>query len=152
MADAFVVTGYTLYQPESVLGERVGSAGVLAAYLKELQGATSEVIGSAPRAEGASGSLVIAVKPGNTSRFWLVGVTALSPEVRAKLMKALEAVHPLDVRGGPIAVAMNFNAWGGSPPSASQQSPPIPDEWEKAIKGAKAPMALPDGVLQVVWP
>ena len=150
---SFVMTSLVLYQPDAVLKERIGGVGSLGSYLKELRSEAGRVFASVSKADGVSGSIVVAVKPGGLSRFWLVlGSNKLPRGLETSLLDRLTAVRAVSVSGGPIAVALNFDAWGGGQPILSEgEHIPIPEEWRKAMKG-RPPGVIPDAPLQVLWP
>ncbi len=152
--NAFVSTSLTLYQPDGVLRERTGNNVVpLSSYVKELNSAAEKAFASVPRSPGVTGSIVVAVKPGKLSRFWLVlGKNKLPKGLAESLLKQLSAITPLQVSKGPIAIAINFNAWGGGQPIlAPNEQFPIPDEWQAAMQGQTSGV-IPDAPLHIIWP
>jgi len=152
-SQGFVMTSVALYQPDAVLKERLGDVAPLSSYLRELQSEAARVFVSVPKSSGVTGSIVVAVKPGGLSRFWLVlGSSRLPPGFEAALVARLAAVKSMSVKGGPVAVALNFDAWGGGQPILTGgEHVPIPNEWRTAMKGKPAGV-LPDAPLQVLWP
>ena len=150
----FMLTSVALYQPDPVLRERMGAdATPLSTYLKALQAEASAVFSNAGGGAGTSGSIVVAVKPGGQSRVWLVlGQNKLNAALRGALITRLQAVQPVVAVTGPIAFALNFNAWGaGTPILQPGEHVPIPEEWKAAMKGQPAGV-IPDAPLRVLWP
>jgi hypothetical protein len=145
----FAVTSIALYQPDSVLRERVGTdAREFAKYLKALEAAAEVAFASLSNADGVTGSIVVALKPGGLARFWLVlGSNRLPQGLQETLLEGLASIPPLSVANGPVAAALNFNAWGGGRPIlAAGELVPIPEEWRSAVG------VLPDAPLKIVWP
>jgi hypothetical protein len=150
----FMLTSVALYQPDPVLRERMGAdATPLSNYIKALQAEASAIFSNAERGDGLSGSIVVAVKPGGQSRVWLVlGQNKLDPALREALIARLQRVQPVVAVSGPIAFALNFNAWGaGTPILQPAEHIPIPEEWKAAMKGQPAGV-MPDAPLEVLWP
>jgi len=150
-AAPFVVSGLVLYQPNNMLAFRIrNDARAFANYLGQVEARETALFAQAGPHRGVSGAIVIAIKPGGQSRAWLV----LGPNVQldptpAHIKAEAEAVPPLPVQAGPIAVAILFKAWGGGLPVTDAAHPaPIPLEWA----GAAAPEMVPDGPLARIWP
>lgn len=152
-AGPFQVTGAVLYQPNAMLVARLGTDGArpLAMYLRQISAAMAQVIAAAPARPGVSAALVVGVKPDGAVRTWLVAPAgAFSPELAEQLQTAAEAVPPMEVQNGPIAFAVEFNAWGGGAPITDARHPvPMPQEW---MQGAPpGPELVPDGVFARIW-
>lgn len=150
----FAVTSIALYQPDDVLRDRVGTdTQEFAKYLKALEVAGEGAFASFSNADGATGSIVVALKPGGLARFWLVlGGNKLPPGLREALLEGLASIPPVSVANGPVAAALNFDAWGGGKPILSTgEALPIPEEWRSAL-GGSLPGVRPDAPLKMVWP
>jgi hypothetical protein len=149
---AYRPTALSLYQPEAVLKARVDNR-LLAGYVHEVSGAARAVFSSAPRGPGVTGAIVVAVKPGGGSRVWLVlGDNTLATATAEALVRRAGALAPLAVQNGPVAFALNFEAWGGGKPITTAQQPrPVPEDWARAIAGVPDAV-LPDAALAKLWP
>ncbi len=141
-----------LYQPDDVLLARLGMEGQnsVPAYIGRINTALTGVFSKAPAQSGVTAAIVLGVKPGGAVRAWIVAPPgAFSDDFTAQLQAAAQAVPPLPVQNGPVALAIIFNAWGGGPPLPSGTNPPTPKEWMAGAKGAEA---VPDGVFARIWP
>jgi hypothetical protein len=151
----FLVTGMGSYQDEAVLQRRIGPDGAkaLADYVDAVVRALGDHVVGLPRAGGASVAMVIAVKPGRQSRAWLVHVeAAVSAELEAELIERALSVQPLAVDGGPIALYVLADLWGGGAPVVSETDPyPVPMEWLQALQQSGGGR-LPEAALDVLWP
>jgi len=153
-AKGFETENVVLYQPESVLSERVPSVEELAGYIKRLQGVCAEFFADAATPETLH--IVVALKPGRQSRVWFVSSSPSPSGVnRESLRLRLEAVTPIEVQHGPVAFAISARIAGGNgnvPSGEGAYQPPIPKEWQDAAKGHGEALAIPDGFLALVWP
>ena len=152
-AAAFDMTSVGLYQPSIAYEERVGDVKPLSDYIAALREEARRTFEAASPGPGITGAIVVAVRPGNSSRVWLVtGENVLSPTVSESLRRRLEAVPAVTVKNGPIGFAMNFNAWGGGKPIPVPESYPIPvpQEWRDALTAGGG--YLPDDALPKAWP
>jgi hypothetical protein len=151
----FLVTAMGTYQDESVLQERIGPDGAqaLANYVDAVVHALGDHVVGLPRARGANVAVVMAVKPGQQSRAWLVHLDgAVTAELEATLVQRALSVPPLAVDGGPIAVYIVADLWGGGAPVVSETDPyPVPMEWLEAIRQVGGGR-LPEAALEVLWP
>ncbi len=146
--NAFTMTSITLYLPNEALRERGPSVEALAGYVKALVAKANGILTAAPRGRGATGALVVGLKPPARSRLWvMVGDSSRKSEFVRALKAPLEAVPPPSVRGFN-AFAINFNAWGGGTPLA-EPLPPVPQEWRRVITHEGV---LPDVAFEAVWP
>jgi hypothetical protein len=150
-AATFTMVSIALYLPENAMVERGPPVEPLVAYFKALVAAADAVLAAGPPQPGATGALVVALKPPARSRVWLmVGDVARTGAFTSALKGPLEAV-PAPAVNGYNAFAINFTAWGGGAPLPRSPMPlPIPDEWLKAMTGDGG--VLPDSVLKVLWP
>ncbi|MFC5372322.1 hypothetical protein ACFPIF_07165 [Brevundimonas faecalis] len=148
-AEAWVGKDVVLYLPDPVMKKRV-EVSALSPYVQAAGAAAEGAVRAAPVQPGASGMLLLMVKPDGRARAWVVtGEPALSPETVAAVVKAVEALPAPAVREGPILVGIGFDAWGGGPPPAGA-SPPIPRDWYGHF--AKDGGLLDDAFMARVWP
>ena len=148
-AEAFVGKDVVLYLPDPVMKARV-EVSALSPYVNAASVAAEGTVRAAPVQPGASGMLLLMVKPGGRAKAWVVtGEPAPKPETVAAVVKAVEAVPAPAVREGPILVGVGFEAWGGGAPPAGA-SPPIPRDWYAYF--AKDGGRLDDAFMARVWP
>jgi hypothetical protein len=149
-AKAFAATTMSLYLPEETMLERGPPTSLLVDYVKALLAAAEKAVAAAPVGRGASGALVVALKPPGRSRVWvMVGDGAREAEFTTLFKGPLEAVPPPAGVRDVDAFALQFNVWGGGTPLPSA-SVPVPAEWLRALP--KGGGMLPDDALRVVWP
>jgi hypothetical protein len=152
MSAVYQQKSVVLYQPDDVLLARLGMDGQnsVPAYIGRINTVLTGVFSKAPAQSGVTAAIVLGVKPGGAVRAWIVAPPgAFSDDFTAQLQAAAQAVPPLPVQNGPVALALIFNAWGGGPPLPSGTNPPTPKEWMAGAKGAEA---VPDGVFARIWP
>ncbi len=148
-AEAWVGKDVVLYLPDPVMKARVEVAA-LSPYVDAATAAAEGAVRAAPLQPGASGMVLLMVKPGGRAKAWVVtGEPALKPDTVAAMVKAVEAVPAPPVREGPILVGVGFNAWGGGAPPAGA-SPPIPRDWYSYFP--KDGGRLDDAFMARVWP
>jgi hypothetical protein len=129
------------YQPDAVLKARLGpDEAKLTGYIRHVDRAAEAALAKTT-APGFQAALVIALKPGGTSRAWLVSKAKIAPDRRDDLTAAAESVPPPSVQGGPVALAIVFNAYGGGgKPVVDAAHPiPIPPEWRGKIPQSTLP-------------
>ncbi len=148
----FKMTSVALYQPEEMIPIRFGGeVETLADYINSLRASAEASFAGAKRGQGATGAIVVALRPGPRSKVWLaLGDNRLDDDLKQALIRTLEAVPPPEVHGGPFAFSINFEAWGGGKPVSTREDPlAIAPEWRDAkVDGG----LLPDAVLDVIWP
>ncbi|MDY0748214.1 hypothetical protein SNE35_27180 [Paucibacter sp. R3-3] len=145
-ADALTMHSVVLLQPDALMKERVQDVDRFSAYIKAL---VREAQVPGPGA-AASGFIVVALRPGAQSRFWLDfdgGEAALNPMVRAALLKQLTHVPAIEVRQGPVVFALNVGLYGGKP---SPRIAPSPQEFREASKQAGRPLEVGE-LVERIW-
>ncbi|NWE50860.1 hypothetical protein [Brevundimonas sp. P7753] len=148
-AEAWVGKDVVLYLPDPVMKARV-EVSALSPYVNAAAIAAEGAVRAAPVQPGASGMLLLMVKPGGQAKAWVVtGDPAPSAETISAMIKAVEAVPAPAVREGPILVGVGFEAWGGGAPPAGA-SPPIPRDWYSYF--SKDGGQLDDAFMARVWP
>ncbi|MGO4409833.1 MULTISPECIES: hypothetical protein [unclassified Brevundimonas] len=148
-AEPWVQKEVVLYLPDRILKQRT-EVSDLAPYLRGAGAAAAAAAKTQPMQPGASGMLLLMVKPGGRSKAWIVtGEPALKPEVADAAIRRVEAVPAPTVREGPILIGLEFDAWGGGAAPASGW-PPIPRDWYAHFP--KDGGALDDALLAKVWP
>ena len=150
----FATSNLVLYQPDDVLQARVPSVQSLSEYVKRIEAVCAKHFADERIPESLQ--VVVAVRPDKSTRIWFISsVYAETPKSRAELQKAIQAVKPCDVVGGPLAFAISATIAGGdgkaSNPSQSS-SPPMPKAWTDAARKKKERVIVPDGILEDVWP
>lgn len=150
-AAPFHTENVVLYQPDEVLKQRVPSVKALGDYIQKLESICEGHFGDSAKASNLA--IVVAVKPGGRSRFWLVPSANADPNDLEKLRTKLAAVPPVAVEGGPLAFALNGSIAGGIKTAADQSGkPPIPKEWVDAMGKTQEAVSVPEGFLKAVWP
>lgn len=147
----FSMDAIILYQEEKILKERLATdASLLAEYALRIEAEAREVFAKEEPQKGVSGAIVIAIKPGKLSRLWLVsGENAFPETLKETLLKKLSVIEAIPVKKGPIAIGLEFAAWGGGTPL--QETHPIPKEWKEATQN-QPDGVVPDAPLAVLWP
>ena len=148
-ADVWVRKKVVLYLPDRVMKERVAVAD-LSPYLAAVDEAVAAAAEAQPIQPGASGMMLLMVKPGERSRAWVVtGEPAMKPDVVAALTGAAGAVPAPSVRQGPILVGLQFDAWGGGAQPEGAVAP-IPRDWYAHFSEDGG--VLDDALMAKVWP
>ncbi len=148
-AQAWVRKKVVLYLPDRVMKERVEIAA-LSPYLTAVDEAVAAAAGTQPMQPGASGMLLLMVKPGERSRAFIVtGEPPMKPEVLEALTAAAVAVPAPSVRQGPILVGLQFDAWGGGAQPEGAVAP-IPRDWYAHFSEDGG--VLDDALMAKVWP
>ena len=148
-AEAWVRKDVVLYLPDHVMKARADEA-TLSPYLQAAGAAAEAAVRAAPVQPGASGMVLVMVKPGQRSRAWVVtGDPAPSAQTLAAMVAAVEAVPAPAVREGAVLVGLGFDAWGGGAAPAGAQ-PPLPRDWYSYF--SKDGGRLDDAFMARVWP
>jgi TonB family protein len=142
----FETTNIVLYQPDDVLQKRLPGAGHLAAYIKKVQSAATDMLAKETNPDTLV--IVTAVRPDKTTRVWLMG-SKLDEKKQTALRQQLEAIPPVEVKDGPVAFAICATIAGGP---EFTDTPPMPEEWKKAAEKLPQPIVIPDAILDGVWP
>ena len=144
----WTMTSITLYLPDFVISERV-SAEALGRYINQLKVEAAKAFADQPTQAGVTGTIIFIVQPDGRSRVWIVsGEPALDATVSDAVTAQLAKTPTPRVSGGPVAVGVNFNAWGGGAPPPGMPMP-IPDSWRRLIP--EAGVRMDDDFLAKVW-
>lgn len=149
----FKMDNVVLYQPDEVLSPRLPDVSAFSDYVKRLQKVCVEYFEKEEKPETLH--VVIAVKPGKKSRVWFVSAKRPNMKALVPLREKLEKVPAAEVFGGSVVFAVSGSIAGGDGKAkvvAGEFRPPIPKEWEEAVKGRKETVEVPDGFLARVWP
>jgi hypothetical protein len=146
-ADVMQRADIILLQPESVLTPRVPNVQGLATYIDRATAQAAEVARQAEAGPPTSGFLVIAIRPGLRSNAWLDFQPPLPPSLADALVRAVRAVMPPAVRGGPVVLAVKAGLWGGSAPGRDF---PAPKEWRAAMDQAGRPLET-EALVERTW-
>jgi len=130
----FKLDSVVMYQPASVVADRVGDPEALKDYEHRLEHDLRDSLAAAPREKGFSAAMVVAVRPGLGAHVWLVSKAPIPAGLAGQLTAAAQAEPPVDVQGGPIAFAVVFDGFGGGGPKVVDKKHPIPipDAWTQA--------------------
>ena len=149
VADVWVRKDVVLYLPDRVMKERVEIAD-LSPYLTAVDEAAAAAAAAQPTQAGASGMMLLMVKPGARSKAWIVtGEPPMKPEIVAALTGAADAVPAPSVRRGAILVGVQFDAWGGGAQPEGAVAP-IPRDWYAHFSEDGG--VLDDDFMARVWP
>lgn len=146
-AEALERADIILLQPESVLAPRVPNVQGLAAYIDKAIAQAAEVTRQAQAGPPTSGFLVIAIRPGLRSNAWLDFQPPLPPPLADAVVRAMRAVTPPSVRGGPVVLAVKAGLWGGTAPGRDF---PAPKEWRAAMDKAGKPLET-EALVERTW-
>jgi len=136
-----------LLQPNKVLSQRIPNVGALSDYIKQLNGAVSKFAGNHPIHKPVSGYVVLAVKPRNRSKAWLVFDPELSPELFNELINGIQTVPAPSVNIGVISFGENVQLWGSQMKNGHFSVPP---EWNAVAKKNKRPMETSE-IIDSLW-
>lgn len=142
----FETTNIVLYQPDDVLKKRLPGEGHLAAYIEKVQSAAAGMLAKVTIPDTLV--IVVAVRPDHSSHVWLMG-SKLDEKTLDALREQLEAIPPVEVKEGPVAFAICATIAGGP---EFTETPPMPEEWKKAVEKLSQPASIPDAILGDVWP
>ncbi|WP_077035344.1 hypothetical protein [Pelomonas sp. KK5] len=133
-----------LLQPDEVMKARVPSVDAFGEYIRALQ---RQARLPGPGAAG-SGFVVVGIRPGGKSRFWLdFDAPAPSAALGELLVKQLQAVPAPPVQGGAVVFALKVGLWGGKP---SARVAPAPAAWKAAAAKAGHPID-PGELAELTW-
>ncbi|MCE3606340.1 hypothetical protein LXA47_22440 [Massilia sp. P8910] len=144
-ANGVTAGGVVLLQPEPVIQARV-TADKLAPYLKQVDTAATHALKAAASVPASGGFVVVAIRPGEQSAFWLDFTPPLPRALANDLIAGAKAVRVPMVKG-TVVVAMKYAVAGGTAPS---QPMPAPKEWSAAAKAAGKPLEIGD-LVERIW-
>jgi hypothetical protein len=149
----FEVNDLTLYQPDAVLAERLGTVDAFGAYVNTVRDKLSEFWENNKVPQPMAGVVVVGIKPPSQSRFWLILPVEQRAEFQLALNSKLKDLPVPPVKNGGVAVAINFTLGDITPPvrDMKQYAPPMPEEWSTALKTMTEPEPLPDCVFNRIW-
>lgn len=145
-AGGLTAGGVVLLQPERVIGERI-TADKLAPYLKQVDTAAARAFTGAKAVPASGGFVVVAMRPGEQSRFWLDFNPPLPQAVAKQLLAGVQGVRVPAVKGGSIVLALTYGVGGGTAPA---HPVPSPVEWTAAYKAAGKPLEIGD-LVDRIW-
>ena len=148
-AEAWVRKDVVLYLPDRVMKARV-EVMALSPYVDAATVAAERAVRAAPTQPGASGMVLVMVKPGQRSRAWVVtGEPTPNGDTLAAMVAGVEAVPAPIVREGPILFGIAFDAWGGGAAPEGAVAP-IPRDWYALFSEDGG--VLDDALMARVWP
>jgi len=153
-APAVSLSTVTLYQPDKVLEQRLGSTATFSSFLRAAIAETDAYWSALPRSEAQSAELVVAIRPGGRARFWFeFSLRSNCQDEITGLMSRLSTLTVPEVHGGPVAAVLHLSVRGGlSTNRAADSEPYIPVEWREAAKNSGTSLVVPDDILAIVWP
>ena len=154
LSNGFFYDRLITYQPSEVLFRRLPGRDDVNGYLAELRLVAHNFFLGASKPETLQ--IVFIVQPGGHARFWFVSSIRDGDAAElAPLRRLLEAVTPLAVHDGPVALAVAGRVAGGdgkAPLIGAGFTRPVPAEWKEAVRGVDPPLPVSaDGYLNLVW-
>ncbi|MDF7798778.1 hypothetical protein P4C99_04850 [Pontiellaceae bacterium B1224] len=141
-----------LYNQMDVFASRAPSAEVLASFIKQLDTITATVWDDTKSGNGKSGFITVAIRPDQTMKLWIDLEGEFQEEATGLVEEKMKAVGVPQTRDGPIAFALHFDLWGGSPqPSEPTEQMQIPQLWQTAAEEEHRSLIIPDEILPLVW-
>jgi hypothetical protein len=138
-----------LLEKGELIEQRVdGGSDAMAAYMKTLGQALTDVMRAHPAQLPSAGFIVVAVRPEGRTHAWFDFKPALADTTRAALAQAVESTPPMKVRSREIVFALRVSLWSEKPPKAYA---PAPQEWKDASKDMH-PKPDVDTLVDMVWP
>ena len=141
-----------LHQSDAVLTSRVKDVKSFASYIRRIQAECESHYSKIGRRNAQTVDVVVLIKPGNRSRFWLVCNLPLNdPAQDERLVQELKQLKAPAVEG-PVSFSMRLLLWGALEPDPwTPRNLFLPREWREAI-GTNQNVPIPDGILPKVWP
>jgi hypothetical protein len=146
-ADSVKTFGIVLFQPDSVLQERVPSLDAMIDYIRAVEQAIQSAVSASDKGSPTAGFVVVAVRPGRKSNVWFDFDPPFSPDVRTAVAARARAVLPFLARDGPVVFAIKVGLWGGVEP---KRAVPSPAEWKAAAMKAGRPIETGE-LVEMIW-
>ena len=141
--------GVVLYMPDNIMKARIKIED-LSPYMKSVDEAAKAVVEAQEGQKGASGMLLVAMRPQGQSKAWVVtGEPQMDQRVADAMVTAAEAVPAPTVIEETVLVGIKFHAFGGGTAPVSA-GPPIPIGWYSHFSQHGG--LLDDALLEKVWP
>jgi hypothetical protein len=150
---AFPQPALMLHQPNEILSPRLKDAKSFARFVREIQSECDSYYSKAKPRNPQTVDVVVIIKPGKKSRFWLAydqPQRDAAPDKR--LLQRLQKLSVPPIEEGPVSFSMRLLLWGAREPDP--QTPRglfLPQEWHDAI-GTNQNVVMPDGIMPRVWP
>jgi hypothetical protein len=144
-----------VYQPSDVTTKRLPPGERTRAYVAQMQDvAHNFFVGDAVP---ETFSIVVVTRPGRRSRVWFVSsIRPGNAKELEPLRKLLEAVPPLEVKGGPVTLGLTGLIAGGDGKDQALNEDyrnPIPAEWQQATGTHKDAVPVSsDAFIDLIWP
>lgn len=146
---AWLDEGVILYMPDNIMKARI-KVEDLSPYMKSVDEAVKAVAEAQADQKGASGVLLVAMRPQGKSKAWVVtGQPPMNQTIADAMIEAAEAVPVPPVNEETVLVGIKFHAFGGGAAPVSA-GPPIPVGWYSHF--SKHGGLLDDALLEKVWP
>lgn len=150
----------TIYRPANVIlynqteefAARAPSGQVFGSYVNRLNEAAATLWSDHPTAAGQNGLIAAAIRPNGELKLWVEVANKLELEKSALLKEKLSNFGSLQVKGGPIAFAVEFELWGGDPKAQTNQDGiHYPQVWLAAMTAQGKTECTVDELLSIVW-
>jgi len=142
-----------LHQPDQMLVPRVKDYQSLATFIKQIQSECDSYYSETRPRGSQTVDVVVVIKPGQKSRFWLVYEPPQSNPARDQgLVENLQRLSPPPVEEDPVSFTLRLLLWGATEPDPKQpRNLFLPQEWHDAV-GTNQALLVPDGIMAKIWP
>jgi hypothetical protein len=149
----FPLPAIIFHQPDSMLIPRLIDAKSFASFIQQIQLECDSYFSQVPPRGPCTLDVVIVVKPGGRSRFWLVYAPPKTKSAGDQtLIEKLERLTPPPVEEGPVSITMRLLLWDATEPDPNlPRNLILPQEWHDAI-GTNDALLIPDEIMPKVWP
>lgn len=150
---AFPQPALMLHQPDETLSPRLKDVKSFASFVQQIQSECDSYYSKAKPRDPQTVDVVVVIKPGIKSRFWLAyDQPQRDPEPDKRLLQRLEKIRVPSVEQGPVSFSMRLLLWGAREPNPRTPRPLfLPTEWRDAI-GTNRNVVIPDGIMPKIWP
>lgn len=140
------------HQSDEVLSPRLKDAKSFAHYVQEIQSECDSYYSRAKPRNPQTVDVVVVIKPGKKSRFWLAYDQPQSnPAPDKRLLQRLGRIAVPGVEQGPVSFSVRLLLWGAREPNPqTARAMILPTEWRDAMGTNR--VVLPDGILPKIWP
>jgi len=155
VSNGYAMKRLGVYQQRDVLLKRMPDQNAISDYVSDLKGVVHNFYVGESKPEILH--IVLVVRPGRRSRAWIMSSARPdgSPEL-GRLRRLVESVRPLEVLGGPVALALSGTVAGGDGSELLEGEAyrnPVPPEWRARAAALRDPPPFSsDAFLDLVFP
>lgn len=148
----FPLPAILFHQPDEMLVPRLTDPKSFGAFIQQIQFECDSYFSSMRPRSPQTLDVVVVVKPGQKSRFWLVyDPSQANPAGDPALMEKLQKLKPPTVYEGPVSITLRLLLWGATEPDPNQpRNLFLPQEWHEAAGTNE--LLIPDEIMSKVWP